>query len=117
MRRECKREHGDSGTGSGELVQSKWTNGRVDTHGLAQQSLKDQKKKRRATWKNVAYRVTADSRSGDIINIEGATIIRRDEEHRLVEWEPRDLVTVLLLKRVSVQDDHLGAYDKQRNKR
>ena len=35
--------------------------------------------------------MTADSRSGDIINIEGATVIRRDEEHRLVEWEPRDL--------------------------
>ena len=45
------------------------------------------------------------------------TIIRRDEEHRLVEWELRDVVTVLLLKKVSVQDDPLSAYDKQRNKR
>ena len=69
------------------------------------------------TWKHVACRVTADLRSGDIINIEGATIIRRDEEHRPVEWEPRDVVTVLLLKRVSVQDDPVGAYGKQRNKR
>ena len=87
-----------------------WT--RTDLHSKAYKTIK-----KRANLENVAYRVTADSRSGDIINIEGATIIRRDEEHRLVEWEPRDLVTVLLLKRVSVQDDHLGAYDKQRNKR
>ena len=88
-----------------------WT--RTDLHSKAYNIIN----KGGATWKNVAYRVTADSRSGDIINIEGATITRRDEEHRLVEWEPRDLVTVLLLKRVSVQDDPLGAYDKQRNKR
>ena len=116
MRRECKREHGESVTGNGELVQGKWTNRRVDTLGLAQQNLQDHNSKG-ATWKKVAHRGTADSRSGDIINIEGATVIRRDEEHRLVEWEPRALVTVMLLKRVSVQDDHLVAYDKQRNKR
>ena len=37
-----------------------------------------------------------------------------NEEHRLVEGRPRDLVTVLLLKSVSGQDDHFGAYDQQR---
>ena len=38
-------------------------------------------------WRDVAYRATADARSGDIINIEDATDINRDrdEEHRLVE--------------------------------
>ena len=69
------------------------------------------------TCKDVAYRVTADARSGYIINIEDATNSRRDEEHRLVEGRPRDLVTVLLLKSIGVQDDHLGACDKQGNKR
>ena len=51
------------------------------------------------TWGDVAYRVTADARSGDIINIEDATNINHDTEHRLVEVGPRDLVTLLLLKR------------------
>ena len=40
--RECKREHGESVTGNGELVQSKWTNRRVDTPGLAQKNLQTQ---------------------------------------------------------------------------
>ena len=61
--------------------------------------------------------MTADARSGDIINIEAATNIRRDEEQRLVEGGPRDLVTVLLLKSVGGQDGHLGAYDKHGDKK
>ena len=68
-------------------------------------------------WRCDAYRATADARSGDIINIENATDINRDQEHRLVEGGPRDLVTVLLLKCVSGQDDHLGAYDAQGDRR
>ena len=36
------------------------------------------------TWKDVAYRVTADARSGDIINIEGTTKINRYEEYKLI---------------------------------
>ena len=40
--RECKREHGENVTGNGELVQSKWTNRRVDTPGLAQKNLQGQ---------------------------------------------------------------------------
>ena len=67
-------------------------------------------------WRDVAYRVTADATSGDIINIEDAANINRDEEHGLVDEGPRDLVTVLLLKCFSVQD-HFGAYDKQGDKR
>ena len=69
------------------------------------------------TWGDVAYRVAADARSGDIINIEDATNITRDMEHRLVEEGPHDLVTVLLLKNVSGRDDHLGAYVNRREKR
>ena len=61
--------------------------------------------------------MTADARSGDIVNIEEATRINRDEEDRLVEGRPRDLVTVLLLKCVSGQDEYLGAYDEQRDRR
>ena len=64
-----------------------------------------------------AYRVTADARGGDIINIEEATNINRDEEHRMVEGRPRDLVTVLLLKCVNNQDDHLSAYNKHEDRR
>ena len=53
------------------------------------------------TWRNVALRVTANARSGDIINIEDATNINRDAEHRLVEGRPRDLVrSVVAQKRV-----------------
>ena len=63
-------------------------------------------------WRGVAYRVTADAGSGDIINIECAMNINRDEEHRLVEGTLRDLVTVLLLKSASGRDDHLSAYYK-----
>ena len=89
-----------------------WT--RMDFH---IKTCKTTNKERGATWRDVAYRVTADARSGDTINIEDATNINRDAEHRLVEGRPRDLVTVLLLKRVSVQDDHFGAYDEQRERR
>ena len=39
-----------------------------------------------------------------------------DEEHRLVERGPYDLVTVLLLKSVGGQDGHFGAYDKHGDK-
>ena len=46
-------------------------------------------------WKDVAYRVTADARSGDIINIEDAANNNRDEKHRPIEGGPRDLVTVV----------------------
>ena len=53
----------------------------MDKNGLAQQNLQDQQTRK----DRLAYRVTADARSGDIINIEDATYIRRDEEHRLVE--------------------------------
>ena len=76
-----------------------WT--RTDMHSRTYKTTN----KGRPTWRDVAYRVTADARSGDIINIEDATNINRDEEHRPVEWGPRDLVTVLLLKCVSGQDD------------
>ena len=37
------------------------------------------------SWRDVAYRVTADARIGDISNMEDAMNIKRDEEHRLVE--------------------------------
>ena len=69
------------------------------------------------SWRDVAYRETADAGSGDIINIEAATNINRDEAHRLIEGRPRDLVTVLFLKSVRGQDDHLGAYDELEDKR
>ena len=39
--------------------------------------------------------------------------INRGMGNRLVEGGPRDLVTVLLLKSVSGQDDHLGEHDNQ----
>ena len=48
------------------------------------------------TWRDVAYRVTAGARSGYIINIADATNINCDEEHRLDEGRPRDLVIVLI---------------------
>ena len=41
--------------------------------------------RRGPTWRDVAYRVTADARSGDIINVVETVSINRDEEHRLVE--------------------------------
>ena len=41
------------------------------------------------SWSNVAYRVTADASSGDVINIEDATNINHDEDHRLVEGRGR----------------------------
>ena len=63
---------------------------------------------------DVAYRVTGNAMSADIINIEDATNINRDMEHRLVECGPRNLVTVLLLRSVSGRDDHFGAYDNRR---
>ena len=39
------------------------------------------------TWKNVAYRVIADGRSGDLTRIEDATNVNRDEEHILGQGE------------------------------
>ena len=102
---DCKSEHGEIGKGNGELVQDKKKNGRVDKDGLAQQNLQGHKQGG-PTWRDVACRVTADARSEDVINIEEATNINRDEEHRLVEVGPRDLVTVLLLKSVGVQNDN-----------
>ena len=66
---------------------------------------------------DVADRVIAEARSGDIINIEDATNINGDEEHRLVERRLCDVVIVLLLESVSVHDDHFGAYDKQGDKK
>ena len=70
----------------------------MDVHS---KNLQDQQE--RTDLKHVAYTVTADARSGDIINMEGATNINRDAEHRLVEGGPRDLVTVLWLRSVSGQ--------------
>ena len=64
-------------------------------------------------WRDVAYRATADARSGEIIKIDDATDINCDAEHTLVEGSVRALLTVLLHKSVSGQDDHLGAYDAQ----
>ena len=61
--------------------------------------------------------MTADVRSGDIIDIEDATIINREMEHRLFQGGPRDLVTVLLLKSVSGQDDHFDEHENQEEKR
>ena len=69
------------------------------------------------SWRDVACRVTDDAWSGDIINMEDAMNTNRDEEHKLVEGGPRDLVSVLLLKSVNGQDYHLGAYDAQEDKR
>ena len=86
----------------------------MDRNGHAQQNLQDHKGG--PTWRDVAYRVTADARSGNIMNIEDATNINRDEEHRPVEGGPRDLLTVLLLECVSGPCDHLGAYDRQEDK-
>ena len=50
--------------------------------------------KGRPTRRVVAYRVrvTADARSGDIINREDATNVNREEEHRRVEGGPHGLV-------------------------
>ena len=61
--------------------------------------------------------MTADARSRDISDIEDVTNINRGMGHRLVEGGPRDLVTVLLLKSVSGQDDQLGEHDNQEKKR
>ena len=113
---ECKCEHGEIGTGNGDLVQDKRKNGRVDENGLAQQNKHTRPQTRRDRLGETLHRVTTDARSRDTISIEDATNIDRDEEHILVEERPRDLVTVLLLKSVSVQDDHLVAYDKQGDK-
>ena len=55
-----------------------WT--RIDMHSRTYKTTN----KGGPTWREVAYRVTADARSGNIINIEDATNINRDEEHRLV---------------------------------
>ena len=54
--------------------------------------------------RDVAWRVAADARCGNIIHTEDAMNINRDEERRLVEGGSRDLVTVLLLKSVIGQD-------------
>ena len=56
--------------------------------------------------------MTADARSGDIINMEEAMNINHDEEHKLVEGGPRDLVAVLLFKSASGRDDHFSARKK-----
>ena len=61
--------------------------------------------------------MTADARSGDIINIENATNINRDMENRLVEGGPRGLVAVLLLKKVSGRHGHFGTHDSRGDKR
>ena len=59
--------------------------------------------------RDVAWRVAANARSGNIIYTEDAMNINRDEERRLVEGGSRDFVTVLLLKSVIGQDDHFSA--------
>ena len=56
-------------------------------------------------------------RSGDIIDIEDATNITREMEHRLFQFRPRDLVTVLPLKGVSGRDDHFDEHENQEEKR
>ena len=73
----------------------------MDANGLAQQNLQDHKQ----------------GMSGNIINIEDAMNINRDEEDRLVAGWPRDLVTVLLHKSVCGRDDHLSAHNKHGDRR
>ena len=51
--------------GNGEAVRDKRKNRRVDKKGLAQQNLQHHKQGR-TDLEGVAYRVTADARSGDI---------------------------------------------------
>ena len=61
-----------------------WT--RMDLHSKTHKATN----RRGPNWRDVACRVTADARSGDIINREEAMNINRDEEHRLIEGGPRD---------------------------
>ena len=101
--------------GAGEHFQDKWKNARVDTNGLTcTAELTRPRTKEDRLGGDVAYRVTADARNGDIINIEDATNINLDTEFRLVEGRPRDVVAVLLPKSVSGRDDDLGAQDNPR---
>ena len=58
-----------------------WT--RMDLHSRTYKTTK----RGGPTWRDVAYRVTADMTSGDIINIEDWTNINRDEE----DWLKGDL--------------------------
>ena len=81
-----------------------WT--RMDLHSKTHKATN----RRGPNWRDVAYRVTADARSGDIINREEAMNINRDEEHRLIEGRLRDLVT-------GSRDDHLSAHNKQEDRR
>ena len=79
----CKREHGEVGIASTRQVQDPWNSGRVDTTGLAQQNLQENKQER-TDLGNVAYRVTADARSGDVIDVEDVMNVNREVEYRLV---------------------------------
>ena len=51
----------------------------MDKNGHAQQNLQNHEQGCPA-WNDVAYRVTADARSGGIIHIEDAANINRDED-------------------------------------
>ena len=68
----------------------------MDANEFAQQNSQDHKRERTELKK----RGIQSDNSGNFINKEDATNINRDEEHRLVQGGPRDLVTVLLLKSV-----------------
>ena len=68
-----------------------WT--RMDLHSETYKTTN----RERPTWRDVANIVNPSARSGDITNIEDATNINRDTEHRLVEGGLCDLVTALLL--------------------
>ena len=72
-----------------------WT--RMDMHSKTYKTTN----KKGLAWRDVAYRATADARSGDIINIEDATDINRDEENRLVEGV-RAICSLCCCSRVSV---------------
>ena len=88
-----------------------WT--RLDLHTKNLQ----ENKQERTDLGNVAYRVTADARSGDVIDVEDVMTVNREVEYRLVYGGFCDLVTVLLLKSVSGQDDHLDEHDHQEEER
>ena len=80
--------------GNGEAVRDKRKNGRADKEGLAQQNLQHHKQGRtdffgevKRDWKGVAYRVTADARSGDInIWLKGPACTTNVETRAEVCW-------------------------------
>ena len=57
------------------------------------------------TWEEVAYRATADARSGYVINMEETANMQRHMAHRL-ESGPRILMVILLFTNGRRQNEH-----------